>query len=54
MAQLPGEVDQDAEGVQIARILGKNMAWLLKTVELGKKNSALPLVEGKERTCFIR
>ena len=29
--RLPGEAAQDAEGLQIMRTLGKNMAWLLKT-----------------------
>lgn len=26
----PGEVEQDAEGMQTMRVLGENMAWLLK------------------------
>jgi multimeric flavodoxin WrbA len=32
-----GEAQQDEEGVQIMRVLGKNMAWLLKAVDLAKK-----------------
>lgn len=32
----PGEATQDTEGLQIMRVLGKNMAWLLKLVENGK------------------
>ena len=31
----PEEVRQDAEGMQIMRILGQNMAWLLKCIEAG-------------------
>lgn len=33
----PEEVLQDKEGVQIMETLGKNMAWLLKCLEAGKK-----------------
>ncbi len=50
----PGEVTQDDEGVQIVRILGKNMAWLMKAVELGKKEMPLPEAERKKFTNFIR
>ena len=32
----PGEVSQDTEGLQIMRVLGRNMAWLMKLVEHGK------------------
>ncbi len=31
--RLPGETMQDEEGIQIMRVLGKNMAWLIKLVE---------------------
>lgn len=34
----PEDAFQDAEGMQVMRILGKNMAWLLKCIELGKQN----------------
>ncbi len=50
----PGEVEQDGEGMQIARVLGKNMAWLLHAVELGKKELPTPTAEKKEYTCFVR
>ena len=50
----PGEVTQDDEGMQIVRILGKNMAWLMKAVELGKKEMPLPEAERKKFTNFIR
>ena len=33
----PEEVKQDLEGMQTMRTLGKNMAWLLKCIEAGKK-----------------
>jgi len=32
IGRLPGEVSSDAEGVETMKILGKNMAWLLKKV----------------------
>lgn len=50
--RLPGEVLQDEEGVQIMRVLGKNMAFLLKTIEMNKHN--LPEKEVKIMTNFIR
>lgn len=50
----PGEVVQDLEGVQIMRVLGKNMAWLLKLVEHGKGAVAPPAREAKIITNFIR
>jgi multimeric flavodoxin WrbA len=33
----PGEVLNDAEGIQTVKTLGKNMAWLLKTVGLSNR-----------------
>jgi multimeric flavodoxin WrbA len=33
---MPGEIQQDAEGLSIVRTLGRNMAWLLKLAEHGK------------------
>ncbi len=51
----PDEVVQDLEGMQIMRTLGKNMAWLLKSIEAGKKAGiALPETEERQRTNFIR
>jgi len=50
----PGEVLQDEEGVQTMRILGRNMAWLLKIVELGKDKIEPTESERKIYTNFIR
>jgi len=50
----PGEALNDEEGVQIMRILGKNMAWLLKLVEHGKETVQEPEMEKKIFTNFIR
>jgi len=51
---LPGEALRDEEGVQIMRVLGKNMAWLLKLVEVGKSAIVPPEREDKLFTNFIR
>ena len=50
------EVEQDAEGLQIMRILGKNMAWLVKLIENGKENGIeYPRQEETRiRTNFVR
>lgn len=50
----PEEVKQDLEGMQIMRVLGKNMAWLLQAVEQGKKAAPLPEPEQRIFTNFIR
>jgi multimeric flavodoxin WrbA len=50
----PGEVVQDEEGAQIMRVLGRNMAWLLKLVQHGKGAVAEPERESKVFTNFIR
>ncbi len=51
----PEEVKQDLEGMQIMRTLGKNMAWLLKCIHLGKE-AGVPFPEREKRaiTSFIR
>lgn len=51
----PEEVLQDKEGVQIMETLGKNMAWLLKCLEAGKKAGVEePEKPVKVMTNFIR
>jgi multimeric flavodoxin WrbA len=50
----PGEALKDDEGVQIMRILGKNVAWLIKTIENGKKDNPGPEKEAKIMTNFVR
>lgn len=48
------EVLQDEEGLQTMRILGNNMAWLLKCIQLGKEAGLEPVKERKIMTNFIR
>ena len=51
----PDEVKQDLEGMQNMRAIGRNMAWLLKCIEAGKKAGvALPEQEEKIKTNYIR
>lgn len=51
----PEEVEQDLEGLQTMRTLGKNMAWLLKCIELGKQAGiTIPEQEPKIKTNYIR
>ena len=52
---LPEEVEQDGEGLRTMRNLGRNMAWLLKLIKLGKDNNIpMPITEYKPSTNFIR
>lgn len=50
----PGEATQDEEGKQIMRVLGKNMAWLMKLVEHGRVAIPPPAKEDKVMMNFIR
>jgi multimeric flavodoxin WrbA len=50
----PGDATRDEEGQQIMRILGKNMAWLMKLVEHGKGAITPPERENKVYMNFIR
>lgn len=52
--RLPGEVLQDEEGVQIMRVLGKNMLYLLQLAEFGQGYVKAPVHEKKIRMNFIR
>lgn len=52
----PDEVLKDEEGLQIMRVLGRNMAWMLKLKEVGQK-AGVPLPKQEEKriaTNFIR
>lgn len=50
----PEEVKQDLEGLQTMRTLGKNMAFLIKSIQLGKEQFGLPEKEDITFTNFIR
>lgn len=50
----PGEALQDAEGMQGMRTLARNMAFLMKSIALGKEKYGLPEREPMTATNFIR
>ena len=50
----PGEAAEDAEGMQTMRTLARNMAFLMKSIELGKERFGLPQREKHQFTNFIR
>ena len=50
----PGEAAQDAEGLQTMRVLARNMAFLMKSIALGREAFGLPETEPRVATHFIR
>ena len=48
------DASKDAEGLQTMRTLGRNMAFLMKSIALGKEAYGLPETEAKVATNFIR
>ena len=50
----PGQMEQDHEGKQIMTVLGRNMAWIMKTLEYAKKQVPAPAPVAKTMTNFIR
>jgi len=50
----PGEAEQDPEGIQGMRTLARNMAFLMKSIALGKEKYGLPEREKTTFTNFVR
>lgn len=51
----PEDVEKDTEGLQTMRNIGKNMAWLIKCINVGKDNGiSVPVADSGERTNFIK
>jgi multimeric flavodoxin WrbA len=50
----PGEAKEDGEGLQTMRTLAKNMAFLMKSIALGKEAFGLPEKEPRIATHFVR
>ena len=48
-----GEAAQDGEGLQTMRTLALNMAFLIKSIALGKERYGLPKTEARVATNFI-
>lgn len=49
-----GEAREDIEGLQQMRTLARNMSFLMKSIELGKKQYGLPEKEAMTQMNFIR
>jgi len=49
----PDDVRKDEEGLQTMRTLGRNMAFLIKSIALGKETFGLPEKEPRLNTNFI-
>lgn len=49
-----GEVNEDAEGMQMMRYLARNMSFLMKSIALGKEKYGLPEREERVYTNFVR
>lgn len=50
--QTPGQVAQDEEGMQTMRTLGRNMAWMIRKLNVNEEGH--PELERPVRTSFIR
>jgi len=52
----PAQAEQDEEGMEVMRTMGRNMAWLLNCIALGKHSGiAFPIGENPHhRTDFIK
>ncbi len=50
----PGQAELDEEGKQTMRVLAGNMAFLMKSIALGKEKFGLPEKENRAFTHFIR
>ncbi|MCD8088127.1 MAG: flavodoxin family protein [Oscillospiraceae bacterium] len=48
------DVEKDQEGLQVMRALGRNMAFLIKSIALGRETYGLPEKEPRVATNFIR
>ncbi len=51
---LPGQAEEDAEGLQTMRTLARNMVFLMKSIALGREQYGLPETEEHAWTNFIR
>ncbi len=51
--RIPGDAARDAEGLQTMRTLARNMAFLIKSITLGKEKFGIPEKEEWKPTHFI-
>ena len=52
--QAPGEVAQDAEGIQTLQVLAQEMVYVMKVLDAGKAQVPLPPLPRKVYTNFVR
>lgn len=52
--RVPGEAAEDQEGIVTARNLAKNMAFLMKSIALGREAYGIPEYDPRSFTNFIR
>ena len=52
--RVAGEAREDLEGLQVMRVLARNMTFLMKSIALGKEAYGLPRTEQRVFTHFIR
>lgn len=52
--RFPGDATKDVEGLQTMRTLGRNMAFLIKSIALGKERYGVPQKEEWTPMSFIR
>ena len=50
----PGQAEKDGEGLRTMRVLARNMAFLMKSIALGKEKYGMPKEEERVWTHFIR
>ena len=51
---MPGQAAEDLEGLQVMRVLARNISFLMKSIALGKETYGLPEKEPRVFTNFIR
>ena len=49
-----GEIEADEEGLQNARVVARNMIFLMRSIALGKEKYGLPEAEPVRKTSFVR
>ena len=50
---MPGDAEQDLEGMQTMRTLARNMIFLMRSIALGKEKFGIPAREEFVATNFI-
>ena len=51
---VPGDAQEDAEGLQTMRVLARNMVFVMRGIALAKEKYGLPEQEERVVTHFIR